>query len=70
MTTRDSFTGWRKAIRSKDDDACVEVGRGTEGVGVADTKDFGTGPILEFGKAEWGLFLTKVKGGAYRPGTS
>ena len=51
---------WRKSV-SSDSSACVEVARSGELVGVRDTKDRGTGPILVFNHAEWNAFLTGVR---------
>ncbi|WP_344948047.1 DUF397 domain-containing protein [Actinomadura miaoliensis] len=41
---------------------CVEVGRADDGiVGVRDTKQHGTGPVLEFSRGEWAVFVRKVR---------
>ncbi|MEV5828465.1 DUF397 domain-containing protein [Spirillospora sp. NPDC052242] len=59
---RPEFTSWRKSSYSDPDGKCVEVGRGPGGtVGVRDTKEQGTGPILEFTQAEWTAFLNFVQ---------
>jgi hypothetical protein len=48
------FSSWRKAQRSEPTDNCVEVGRSAHRtIGVRDTKARGTGPTLEFTRAEW-----------------
>lgn len=63
MTKRANFGDWRKSSRSKDDAQCVEAGTGFGVVGVADTAENQRGPILEFTRAEWGLFLQQIKNG-------
>lgn len=52
---------WRTACGSMNGE-CIEVGHGPAVVGVRDTKDNGTGPILKFTGDEWGKFLHAVKG--------
>ncbi|MFC5753640.1 DUF397 domain-containing protein [Actinomadura rugatobispora] len=55
MTTR--FEHWRKPSRSTPDTNCVEVGRSPNGtIGVRDTKERDSGPILEFAPQEWRRF--------------
>ncbi|WP_344441379.1 DUF397 domain-containing protein [Kitasatospora nipponensis] len=51
---------WRKSIGSGDTN-CVEVAIGGPVVGVRDTKDRGTGPILAFEPAAWAVFLDGVR---------
>lgn len=68
MILPQTYVAWRKASRSKDD-ACVEAGRTAIGhlIGVRDTLDNGLGPILEFSRTEWSLFLATVKNGGHAP---
>lgn len=57
---------WRKATRSGNNGACVEVGRlDDHTIGVRDSKDHGHGPILRFTHAEWATFLDGVANGEF-----
>jgi hypothetical protein len=48
------FFSWRKARSSEPTDGCVEVGRSAHRtIGIRDTKARGSGPTLEFTRAEW-----------------
>jgi len=47
-----SHAKWRKSGVSSDG-GCVEVAYSDGFIGVRDTKDSGTGPILAFNKREW-----------------
>ncbi len=61
MTTPDwSKARWRKSINS-DSGGCVEVAYADGLIGVRDTKDNGTGPILAFTEHEWDCFVRGVK---------
>jgi Domain of unknown function (DUF397) len=52
---------WRKASRSGNNGACVEVGRLDAGtVGVRDSKDR-SGPVLRFSPADWLSFVDAVR---------
>lgn len=55
---------WRKAIAS-DSGGCVEVAYVEGVIGVRDTKQNGTGPILAFNEREWTAFLTGVASGEF-----
>ena len=55
---------WRKADRSNQEGACVEV-RMTDGaVHVRDSKDR-SGPVLAFTPAEWATFLDGAQRGEF-----
>ncbi len=55
---RPDFSGarWRKSVASGDG-GCVEVAYVDGVIGVRDTKDSGTGPVLMFTEREWTAFL-------------
>jgi hypothetical protein len=54
---------WCKSSWSTYNGNCVEVARLTGGlVGVRDTKDRGSGPVLVFESDSWRSFLDAVKG--------
>ena len=55
---------WRKSIIS-DTGGCVEVAFAEGAVGVRDTKDRGTGPILEFNEREWRAFIAGAQSGEF-----
>lgn len=62
MTERKpSFEGarWRKSNISSDT-GCVEVAYAEGWVGVRDTKDGDSGPVLAFTEHEWNSFLSGV----------
>jgi hypothetical protein len=53
---------WRKASHSGNGGGdCVEVGDGSRGVLVRDTKQAGTGPVLRFTPDAWSRFAEAVK---------
>jgi hypothetical protein len=55
---------WRKSSWSSYNGNCVEVAEfGGRLIGVRDTKDAGSGPVLVFDAAAWRLFLDGVKNG-------
>ena len=68
-----SRTGWRKSSYSNSSANCVEVaiaataGAGAVAparrIGVRDSKQHGSGPVLEFGEAAWARFLAQLKAG-------
>lgn len=56
---------WRKATRSSNNGACVEVADLGAHVAVRDSKD-PTGPALVFDGAAWDAFVTGVRDGDLR----
>lgn len=53
---------WRKSSWSTYNGNCVEVAEvGTALIGVRDTKDNGSGPVLVFAGESWRRFLNAVK---------
>jgi hypothetical protein len=54
---------WRKSSRSgSSGDNCVEVAGLSAGVAVRDSKDLG-GPVLTFGRAEFGSLVRDIRMG-------
>ncbi|AOS65513.1 DUF397 domain-containing protein [Actinoalloteichus hymeniacidonis] len=51
---------WRKAARSGSTSNCVEIGRGSELVGIRDTKNRAGGTLM-VNPASFGAFLNAVK---------
>lgn len=59
---------WRKSTASSYNGSCFEVARlRSDRVGVRDTKDSGSGPVLIFNQGEWQAFLIGVKAGEFDP---
>lgn len=58
---------WRKSSNSGDTD-CVEVALHTKLIGVRDTKDTGTGPILACTRDAWTSFVEGVRNGDFTHG--
>jgi Domain of unknown function (DUF397) len=57
---------WRKSSFSNYNGSCVEVGRlQADRIGVRDTKDNGTGPVLIFTDHEWNAFISGAKNGQF-----
>jgi hypothetical protein len=60
MTVR--YQNWRTSSYTSPDGECVEVAKAADGtIGVRDTKDYGTGPILQFTVAEWAALLDRLR---------
>ena len=60
MTTQ--YGTWRKSRISEANGACIEVARSLQGtIGVRDSKQDGTGPILDFTPLEWATFIQALR---------
>ncbi len=61
-----SQAAWRKSSMSSYNGSCFEVARLLKDrVGVRDTKDKGSGPVLIFNQSEWNAFLAGAKAGEF-----
>jgi hypothetical protein len=61
-----TFSGWRKSTLSSGSDNCVEVGVADDGtIGVRDSKQHGSGPVLAFTPSEWEAFIGGVRRGEF-----
>lgn len=59
---------WRKSTRSGDNGGqCVEVAFLDSVVGLRDSKDRGSGPILIFARGEWDEFIAGAVDGEFGP---
>jgi hypothetical protein len=57
---------WRKSSLSAYNGSCFEIARLlADRVGVRDTKDNGSGPVLIFNQNEWSAFLSGTKAGEF-----
>ncbi len=57
---------WRKSSQSAYNGSCFEIARlPAGGVGVRDSKDKGSGPVLIFNQNEWSAFLSGAKAGEF-----
>ena len=57
---------WQKSSMSGYNGSCFEIARlVTDRVGVRDTKDKGSGPVLVFNQDEWTAFTAGVKAGEF-----
>jgi hypothetical protein len=61
-----SRAAWHKSALSQMNGSCVEMGRLLpDRIGMRDTKDNGTGPVLIFTGAEWDAFISGAKEGEF-----
>jgi hypothetical protein len=57
---------WQKSSLSDYNGSCFEVARlRGDRLGVRDTKDNGSGPVLVFNESEWAAFVGGVKAGEF-----
>jgi Domain of unknown function (DUF397) len=57
---------WHKSSFSNYNGSCLEVSwLSADRIGVRDTKDNGTGPVLVFTSAEWTTFIAGAKSGQF-----
>ena len=57
---------WYKSSVSGYNGSCFEIARlRSDRIGVRDTKDKGSGPVLVFNQNEWDAFRTGVKSGEF-----
>ena len=57
---------WRKSAASGYNGSCLEIARlRSDRIGVRDTKDKGSGPVLVFNANEWNAFLAGMKAGEF-----
>lgn len=57
---------WQKSSFSSYNGSCFEVSRlSPDRIGVRDTKDNGTGPVLVFTSGEWSAFIAGAKSGQF-----
>lgn len=57
---------WQKSTFSSYNGSCFEIARlVSDRVGVRDTKDNGSGPVLIFNQNEWSAFLAGVRAGEF-----
>jgi hypothetical protein len=67
MSSTDSEFGsldWRKAQRSINNGACVELARAGGMIAIRDSKD-PAGPVLRYTRDEWHAFLDGAKNGEF-----
>lgn len=61
-----SRASWRKSTFSNLNGSCVAISRlSPNRIGVRDTKDDGSGPVLIFTGPEWDAFVAGVKEGQF-----
>jgi hypothetical protein len=60
----DEVLDWRKARRSMNNGACVEVAPTNPGVAIRDSKDV-DGEVLRYSANSWRFFVTAARSGRY-----
>jgi hypothetical protein len=57
---------WQKSSFSGYNGSCFEIARlRSDRIGVRDTKDHGSGPVLVFNQDEWSAFLAGLRAGEF-----
>jgi len=60
MTTQ--YGTWRKSSLSEANGACLKVARSAHGtIGVRDSKQGDSGPVLDFTSREWAAFMQSIR---------
>lgn len=57
---------WRKARRSSNNGACVEVAPVSGHILIRDSKD-SNGPVLGYSESSWHVFVTGARNGLFDP---
>ncbi len=63
MQTPGWRAGWRTSTRSNNGANCVEVDFTATGMLMRDTKDRGTGPVIDFTADQWARFVHEILDG-------
>jgi len=59
---------WRKARRSANNGACVELAAANGQILIRDSQDQ-NGPVMKYSECSWDLFIANAKMGQFDPGS-